>query len=375
MGRSDRLLRLAVLPAIAAVLVQGSSAGAAAPRWHQVNTPNPSGQANYLSAVTIVGPDDVWAVGAWVRATSTPGTLTEHWNGSKWSVVSSPNATQGYNELYGVSAVSTSDVWAVGYHNIAEYGSEKTMIEHWDGARWRIMASPNIGQKANFLYDVAAIGTDDVWAVGQGASSNISTGVAMAQHWDGSAWSVVTTPNVGTGANTLYGVTALATDDVWAVGESKRGALVLHYDGSVWSVVPGAEGVGSDSTLYSLAAASPNDVWAVGYSDGGTLVEHWDGATWTVVASPNGAQEESVLSDVSIDPSGSGRVWAVGTSFDELTVQYRTLTELWDGSSWRLVPSPNPDRNVNGLQGVAWGSDGVWAAGSTSRLTVALRTI
>ena len=41
--------------------------------------------------------------------------LTEHWNGSNWSIVSSPSpGTYNGNELYGVAAISTNDVWAVG---------------------------------------------------------------------------------------------------------------------------------------------------------------------------------------------------------------------------------------------------------------------
>ena len=42
------------------------------------------------------------------------GTLTEHWNGTAWSVVASPNAGT-INSLQSVAAVSANDVWAVGY--------------------------------------------------------------------------------------------------------------------------------------------------------------------------------------------------------------------------------------------------------------------
>ena len=37
------------------------------------------------------------------------------WNGDKWSRVATPDPSSEDNELYGVAAVSPSDVWSVGY--------------------------------------------------------------------------------------------------------------------------------------------------------------------------------------------------------------------------------------------------------------------
>ena len=65
----------------------------------------PSPSTNELHAVTSISANDVWAVGV--------GPITEHWNGTAWSVVPSPNVTNG--KLLGVAAVSTNDVWAVGF--------------------------------------------------------------------------------------------------------------------------------------------------------------------------------------------------------------------------------------------------------------------
>ena len=118
-------------------------AGVAPSPWHVVPTPSPSPQANYLSGVTVLGENDAWAVGAWYRlTTSTPGTLVEHWDGSAWSVIPSPNRNEGYNELHSVSSVSPTDIWAVGYYNISSYISEKTLIEHWDGSSWSLVPVP-----------------------------------------------------------------------------------------------------------------------------------------------------------------------------------------------------------------------------------------
>jgi hypothetical protein len=68
---------------------------------------------------------------------------------SGWHVVTSPNTHSRRNVLYGVSAISRSDAWAVGYHGINGYTDP--LIEHWNGNEWRLKASPNIHRFENDL--------------------------------------------------------------------------------------------------------------------------------------------------------------------------------------------------------------------------------
>jgi hypothetical protein len=53
-------------------------------------------------------------VGDFINASGVRQTLIEHWNGTQWSVVPSPNL-MGNNLLRGVAIVSANDVWAVGF--------------------------------------------------------------------------------------------------------------------------------------------------------------------------------------------------------------------------------------------------------------------
>jgi hypothetical protein len=376
--------RMLVGSGLITVLVIGISVGlptsamaAQAASWTVVPSPNPSSQANYLSAVAAVAPNDVWAVGAEYRPISTPGTLTEHWDGTAWSLVPSPNFNQGYNELYGVTAISTNDVWAVGYHNIANYGSEKTMALHWNGSAWSIVPTRNIGQDANELFAVDGVASNDVWAVGFGHSSSNQVGVPLIQHWDGVRWSLSRTPNVGRGFSSLHGVVAVASNDVWAVGAHDGATLVMHWNGTAWSVVPSPNGSRTDSELYAVSATGPSDVWAVGETSsnnrGDTLVEHWDGSVWTVVATTDGTKPFTSLNGVTA--LGPNDVWAVGADYDPLTVSYRTFTSHWDGSAWTVVPSPNPSPEYDYLSGVAGFAGGdVWAVGAADEDTLVMRT-
>lgn len=345
--------------------------------WTQVPSPSPSDQGSYLTALATITPTDVWAVGAAYRPTSTPGTLTEHWDGTAWKVVPSPNFNQGYNELYGAAAISSTDVWAVGYHNVAEYGSEKTMALHWNGTAWSIVPTRNIGPDANMLKAVDGVASNDVWAVGLGHSSSAEVGRPLIQHWDGSRWSLSPSPNVGRGSSILTGVTAVAADDVWAVGSHDDATLIEHWDGTAWTVVSSPGGARPESALYAVSAAGPDDVWATGESydnnASDTLVEHWDGSSWTVALSVDGNKSHNSLSGV--QGFAGGGVWAVGTTYDPVAVSYKTLTEHWDGAAWTIVPSPNPGPIYDYLIGVAGFQGGdVWAVGAAHVGTLTIRT-
>lgn len=224
-----------------------------------------------------------------------------------WSVVASPNMGAFDNELYGAAAVAANDVWAVGYW-VNQSNRQQTLIEHWNGTAWSIVPSPNMGAGHNVLHKVAALAADDIWAVG---FWTIGTTLpqTLIEHWDGSSWTIVPSPNQGAGANNLYGVAVLAPNDVWAVGDvivnSIYDTLILHWDGTVWSIVPSpSPGAGNDH-LRSVAALASNDIWTTGESctsipcnSSLPLAEHWDGSSWSVVSSPDTGFVRNIFSGV-----------------------------------------------------------------------------
>ena len=71
--------------------------------------------------------------------------------------------------LYGVTAISATNVWAVGYSVTSNAGATPThaLIEHWDGTSWSVVPSPSVGTNSNFLKGVTRVpGTNQVWAAG-----------------------------------------------------------------------------------------------------------------------------------------------------------------------------------------------------------------
>src|SRR5262249_6461857 len=155
-----------------------------------------------------------------------------HWDGNQWSLVSLPNQAT-CDRLLAVSALAANNVWAVGM--VAGSGFDapwQTLVEHWNGTVWSIVPSPNLSYD-NRLFAVTALGANDVWAVGGASATPADMAQTLIEHWDGSQWRVVPSPNAG-GNNYLFGLAATAANDVWAVGynaTSWNQALILHWDG------------------------------------------------------------------------------------------------------------------------------------------------
>src|ERR1700737_482830 len=134
---------------------------------------------------------------------------------STFNVVASPNVGAGDNSLDAISGVSPSDVWAVGSSSATIGGLTATLAEHWDGSQWTVVATPAPGVNT-YLLGVAAVSANDVWAVGVNQQTATSTVLPLIEHWDGSTWSLVPAPTVTRGI--LIAVSAVSSQDVWAVG-------------------------------------------------------------------------------------------------------------------------------------------------------------
>ena len=282
---------------------------------------------------------DIWAVGS---ANSQRDPHLRHYNGSIWTV--SPGATlpppaAGARSLHstGLNAVadlSPTNVWAVGRALFAD-SSRHTLIEHLGPGGWSLVSGP--ATTGSVLNGISALGAGDIWAVGSQSSASGSS--TLATHYNGTGWTTSTSPNNNVN-NELKGVAAVAGNDVWAVGDSIKSpidgvstsrTLIEHFNGSGWTIVPSPNIGAGNNVLTGVAAHSANDVWAVGYDDDHsgsipvrkTVWMHWDGTRWSVVASPNVGSGDNTLRGV-IAPAGTTDVWAWGSSADGTLVQHFT---------------------------------------------------
>jgi hypothetical protein len=189
-------IRFAFSPVFVSSLVVFLFAGmtfAANRGWVVFPSPN-SGQTNYLTGVTAVSASNAWTVGYAYDSSSNQITIVQHWDGTQWSTISSPNpgtvqqsggASYAGNELASVAAISSGDVWSIG--SLCGPGTARTLTIHWDGNGWSVVASPNHAQLDDSeLLSLSARSSDDVWAVGyQNVSDQGKNGQGLIVHWDG----------------------------------------------------------------------------------------------------------------------------------------------------------------------------------------------
>ena len=140
-------------------------------------------------------------------------------------------------------------------------GSSNALVEHWDGTSWSIVSSPAFTSVSISNGAISAVSATDVWAIGFLATSS-TTSENVSLHWNGTSWTVVPSPNPNPqGNNGLGAVAAVSSADVWAVGEQLQGPFTEHWDGTSWSIVATPAGV---RFFGAMAASSGGTVLAVG---------------------------------------------------------------------------------------------------------------
>ncbi len=356
------------------IVTTAMPAGAAVTRWTIVPTPNTDPTVpNSLFGLSCVGSSDCWAVGDVSMGPYNLESLAEHWNGTAWSIVPTPNPSAStFNAFNGVTCVSGSDCWATGIGN-GTSTTDQTLAEHWNGAAWSIVPTPN-PSAVSILGGVTCVASSDCWTVGH---DEVGSGT-LAEHWNGSAWTVVTTPALSATGGELGSVSCAGTSDCWAVGDAldltaTRQTLAEHWNGSTWSVVTTPDTSATEgNSLADVSCITGGDCWAVGVADSGgggtgqTLAEHWNGTAWSIVPTAN--TSSSLSNDAaSVSCVNSADCWMVGNAVSGTGTQ-QTLAERWNGTAWSIVPTANTSvSEVNGLASVSClaGSD-CWSVGEAA---------
>lgn len=352
-----------------------TTSGAWCSAWNVVPGQNLSPAEDQLRGVAALSPTNVWAVGIWSNSVDGPyNPLIEHWNGTAWSVVSAPTPDNSQSAgMTAVAAASANDIWAIGSYSDTVQNVTMTLIEHWNGTSWSIVPSPNPTPLwSATLASVVADASNDAWAVGSYYNLSLNTSQTLIEHWNGTSWSIVASPNVqGTNGaidNDLEGVTALSNNDMWAVGDDARSSatLIEHWNGTSWSILPSANTSLPENVLNSVTAIASNNVWAVGTSSTNAviqpLVEHWDGSTWATISAPSLSSSYSLASQIARVPN-TGQLWMVGEAYNGKNIV--PLTERWNGIAWTSISSASGPSRSNYIYSVsADAANDAWAVGS-----------
>ena len=312
--------------------------------WSSVPTPNPGGsganQGTMLNGVTCVSSNECLAVGAVGTVSSSsssssgslgPDTnLVLQWNGSAWNPLSIQNlgGTGGFNELSGVTCVSSNDCWVVG-----EFASSTGILPdafEWNGSTWAQFVVPAPGGLEGALYSISCPNLNDCIAVGLLSSPSNGSIDAYAAQWNGSGWSQLVTPSILNGSAILLSVSCPTSSYCLAVGTEEGGLLsftpvALQWNGSTWSLagnpVPGAGGSTYD-ILDSVSCSSPTACVAVGgYSPSSSsnlngIVMEWNGGGWSENTTSLPTGDSTLNSTTCLQ---SSMCWAVGQSSSSST--------------------------------------------------------
>jgi len=274
-------------------------------------------------------------------------------------------------QLHGVTAISASDAWAVGYY-ARRWGRMMPLAAHWDGTTWSSVPVPapprvkdrNFFPEGFYLSDVDAVAPSNVWAIGGGVHYPVGVVadhiprwpapelryVPLLFHWNGVRWGRLPLPRLG-GRASFAGLDVVGPGDVWVVGAWQRAyaphsrvlPLFMHWDGAGWEVrhpdlFPGR----ARTQLSGVTTTSSSSTIALGVTSGGsqgaggTFTATLGAGAWLVTPAPSG------ISHLSGD-------WGVGGSTkvpDPNTPSGFDLSfsaYLRGPTGWDLVPTPPLD--------------------------------
>jgi len=348
--------------------------------FHFVASPN-GPPPNFLVATSAINAGDIWAVGNSTNAGGYDQTLAMHWNGATWTIVPTPNLSVFHNDFNAVVAISTSDVWAVGDYWVDNAGTTNTFAEHWDGTVWTSFTLPS-PSSFSFLFGVTAIASNNVWAVGTWVNGSVPE--TLVEQWNGTSWTQMPSSNPSTQDNELFSVSAFSATDVFVVGEQSQGfgtplqSLAQHWNGTAWTdlTTPNLGGTGADNEILGVNALEAGHAVGVGFGNFVSGSTPRQGVAWDLLAA--GASTETTQSGpgtgdnalLAVARSGAG-LWAVGYWRGTVAGPRETMVfpATWNSATHALTWGPmgaseSPSGINNALLGVtAISPYTFWAAG------------
>ncbi|HEX9032603.1 MAG TPA: hypothetical protein VF834_12215 [Streptosporangiaceae bacterium] len=354
--------------------------------WSLQAVPSPAGATGVLlKAVSCASATFCEAVGSYLSSSYTILSLAEEWNGTTWTLQSTPSQTASApapTQLDGVSCVSATFCEAVDFYGL--------LAERWNGTSWRAhsVAVPS-GTSSPGLYAVSCRSRTFCEVVGTYVDPSSSAALTLfAERWDGTSWHEQSVPNsaswktptavscasaaacetVGykevytTGGDTFHAIAEVWNGTSWqaqrptsASGTALTelngvscaaanaceagGALPVRmeaWNGTSWATQPAVVPLGAASNaLGAVSCASATFCAAVG--DAATapaLADTWDGSAWTIRLRSTSAAVPLAVSCVSATFCEAVGSSASGTA---------AAAEVWNGISWQPQPTPGPD--------------------------------
>ncbi len=265
--------------------------------WTIQPVPTPANeQSVLLDGVSCASPSLCEAVGSSVNGHP----IAEGWNGADWSIQHIALAAGTSDYLKAVSCPTAKSCMAVGLYSTKE-SNQLPLVDAWNGnsKKWTTGSASNpVGATEGSTLDaVSCFSPSDCTAVGSYSSDDANE--ALAESWDGSDWTVQSTP-LPTAAqlSSFTGVSCATATSCTAVGEYATDTAIETLaevsNGSAWSLQPVPD-ISFDPNAVSCVSLT--SCVSVGFL-GGIVAEAWNGRVWKVQANPD-SSEDSVLRGVS----------------------------------------------------------------------------
>jgi hypothetical protein len=323
--------------------------------WSIQATPNPSGAKSAdLEWVACSSASACEATGHYENASGVTVTLAEHWNGTEWSLQPTPNP-EGAKEsaLEQVSCVSAASCMASGFSKNSS-GTLVTLAEHWDGTSWSLQSPPNPeGAKASRLTGLSCTSATNCEATGYYENSS-GASAPFAERWNGANWALQSLPNPEPGKNSylLGGASCSSSTSCTAAGfyingEGHATPLAERWNGTQWSVQPMPAPGGSQATyLYGVSCTSSTYCEASGRYEKSfvfrPLTEVWNGTKWEAQSAAMPEGAKEGALNGGVSCTSSSACTSVGHYTNGAGTTV-TLAERWNGTEWSLQPTPNPE--------------------------------
>lgn len=365
-ARYGAIAGVVVILAVTGIAVLGSRSHAPEPRSsHHVartsatTTPPSSWASVTVPAVTtnsslqdVSCPSTTFCVGVGSSGTAKyrrSSALVELWNGGTWSVQPTPDPTG--RQFASVSCVSTTSCVAVGSY----YSTTTRSVpfsEVWNGRHWVVEGAPSRPEPNSYFgssfQGVSCASAASCVAVG---NSTTPTGtVTLAEVWNGTSWSLMTTPDSSAEKNNwLTSISCESSRFCMAAGYDNntvdtRGAPIsMTWNGASWSLDP-VPSVGKNSALYSVSCTSRTSCEA----GGSTFAARWNGASWTVQFPLTRRGPFQAVSCVSGLCQAVGGYWAKA-----LKAPSGVVAEVWSGSRWAKEAIALAGRRLPTLKGIS----------------------
>ena len=206
---------------------------------------------------------------AWVFGSGPRGQVNARFNGSAWQRTFLPGPP------FGVSALSASDMWAVGPTSgtAGKPPSRQVIIAmHWTGKAWHKLAIPHALTSYRLFnaFNVAATSPQSLWWAFQieNARGNAEPGGRLL-HWNGRRWTSTALP---ASLDIAEGMQQDGNGGIWlnALNTTKGGlrSFVYHYRSGHWTRQHLPAPVGYNLTfVYQICWIPGTDqIWAAGYA-------------------------------------------------------------------------------------------------------------